>query len=280
MKSLGIPRRGVAALVFLAAAVSASTASGASTEPLVCYGNEPSWSLDLEEEGGARLAVLGEEPVEFRGNETRIEPLKERAWRGRTTSGAGGELVAFLREATCSDGMSDLKRPFTARVSLPDGRFLAGCCRVSTFRTVSPSAAGKDVAAASSSPSTAGSPSSLAKAPAGDWAASFSEYLPALRACTYEAMRTEAVVFAERRAKGIVHLVLRLPGKTYADCESPGEGSARISARPRNAPLAPPETAALITLFPGEPPRGKCDRSEPAFDEKGSPFVWITRKGC
>jgi hypothetical protein len=93
-------------------------------------------------------------------------------------------------------------------------------------------------------------------------------------------MRTEAVVFAERRAKGVVHLVLRLPGKTYADCESPGEGSARISARPRNAPLAPPETAALITLFPGEPPRGTCDRSEPAVDEKGSPFGWITRKGC
>jgi uncharacterized membrane protein len=270
-RSLGVSKRGGAALVLLAAAGSA-----ASTEPpLICYGNEPSWSLDFEEEGGARLALLGEEAVEYRGSVTRIEPLKERAWRGRTASGAGGELVALLRESACSDGMSDLKRPFTARVSLPDGRFLAGCCRVSTFRTVTPSATGKEVASPAST-----SPPSSAKALPGDWAASFSEYLPALRACTYEAMRTEAVVFAERRANGVVHLVLRLPGKTYADCESPGEGSARISARPRNAPLAPPETAALITLLPGEPPRGKCDRSEPAFDDKGNPFGWITRKGC
>jgi uncharacterized membrane protein len=268
----------VAALVLVTAA---ELAAGAEP-PLVCYGNEPSWSLDLAEDGLARLALLGEEPAEYRGSETRLEPLKERAWRGKAASGAGGELVAFLRESACSDGMSDLKRPLTARVSLPDGRLLAGCCRVSTFRTVTPSAPGKAVPPATAPPSAATTPMSTPSAPTppGDWAASFSEYLPALRACTYEAMRTEAVVFAERRAKGVVHLVLRLPGKTYVDCESPGEGTARISARPRNAPLAPPETAALITLFPGEPPRGTCDRSEPAVDEKGSPFGWITRKGC
>lgn len=257
-------RMGVAALVLMTAAGPA----GGAEPPLVCYGNEPSWSLELAEDGGARLALLGEETAEYRGGETRLDPLKERAWRGKTASGAAGELVVFLRESACSDGMSDVKRPLTARVSLPDGRLLAGCCRVSTFRTVTPSAAATPAS------------TSAATTPPGDWAASFSEYLPALRACTYEAMRTEAVVFAERSAKGVVHLVLRLPGKTYADCESPGEGTARISARPRNAPLAPPETTALITLFPGEPPRGTCDRSEPAVDEKGSPFGWITRKGC
>jgi heat shock protein HslJ len=38
--------------------------------------------------------------------------------------------VAFLREAECSDGMSDDTHPVVARVSLPGGRFLAGCCRI------------------------------------------------------------------------------------------------------------------------------------------------------
>ena len=35
-----------------------------------------------------------------------------------------------MQDKTCSDGMSDTEHPVTARVSLPDGRFLSGCCRV------------------------------------------------------------------------------------------------------------------------------------------------------
>ena len=97
--------------------------------------------------------------------------------------------------------------------------------------------------------------------------------------CIFEAMRAEAVVFAERRGD-VSHLVLRVQNKAYVDCESRGDGSARIRERPRSTPLSGVESTTLITLFPGEPPRGKCDRSEPAFDEKGNPFGWITRKGC
>ncbi|MCZ7566636.1 MAG: META domain-containing protein [Burkholderiales bacterium] len=59
-------------------------------------------------------------------------------WRG--TSDAGSVLVLFLRDAACSDNMSDVTHPVIARVSLPDGRFLVGCCRV-------PSAAGPAAAA-------------------------------------------------------------------------------------------------------------------------------------
>ena len=38
--------------------------------------------------------------------------------------------AALLREAGCSDGMSNTQHPMSARVSLPDGQLLAGCCRV------------------------------------------------------------------------------------------------------------------------------------------------------
>ena len=76
-------------------------------------------------------------PVEYQGKETRNEPLNERLWRG---TAAGGDLVVFLRDAACSDGMSDVTHPVIARVSLPAGGFLAGCCRVPAGQTESATA--------------------------------------------------------------------------------------------------------------------------------------------
>lgn len=74
------------------------------------------------------------------------QPLRScRARCGRLAAGRGGtatsltaarrdhsvpDLVVFLRDGACSDGMSETQHPVSARVSLPDLRFLAGCCRV------------------------------------------------------------------------------------------------------------------------------------------------------
>jgi heat shock protein HslJ len=103
----------------------------AAAEPrLVCFGNEPSWSLRFDAHGQATLAFPDGKPVEYRGRETRLDVLKERAWRGSPAGDAKAVLVAFLREGACSDGMSEAKHPLSARVSLPDGRLLAGCCRI------------------------------------------------------------------------------------------------------------------------------------------------------
>jgi heat shock protein HslJ len=38
--------------------------------------------------------------------------------------------VVFLRDGACSDQMSDTQHPVSASVSLPDLRFLVGCCRI------------------------------------------------------------------------------------------------------------------------------------------------------
>jgi len=117
------------AVLLLASAFHALPA-GAAEPRLVCFGNEPSWSLRFDGGGRATLAFPDGKPVEYRGRETRLDFLKERAWRG-TPAGAGkGVVVAFLRESACSDTMSDTVHPLSARVSLPDGRFLAGCCRI------------------------------------------------------------------------------------------------------------------------------------------------------
>ena len=93
----------------------------------MCFGNEPSWGLSLERPGEARLDRP--DAAQFRGSSTEVPFAAERIWRGRSEAGAG-ELVAFLRETPCSDGMSDVQHPVTVRVSLPDGSVLAGCCRV------------------------------------------------------------------------------------------------------------------------------------------------------
>jgi hypothetical protein len=187
--------------------------------------------------------------------------------------------VAFLSETACSDGMSDLKRPVTARVSLPDGRLLAGCCRVSTLSTVAGAPVGAVPAplamgGASAPPQKAGAVPAEA-----DWASNLPDYLSALRSCTNEALRAEAVHFAEKKPK-VVHLVLRMPGNQYVDCEAPASGPVRVKGRGKNAALHPAEEAVVLTLLPGVPPRGDCYRSEPAVDDRGNPFGWISRKGC
>lgn len=117
-------------------------AAAAADPPLMCFGNEPSWSLALETQATARLMLPDESPAEYRGAGTGSEALRERVWRGTLRGAAGGDLVAFLREAECSDGMSDLKHPVVVRVSLPDGRFLAGCCRITSLEAAAPPAAG------------------------------------------------------------------------------------------------------------------------------------------
>ena len=117
------------AVLILASAFHALPA-GAAEPRLVCFGAEPSWSLRFD--GGARatLAFPDGKPVEYQGRETRLDFLKERAWRGTPAGDGKAVVVAFLRESACSDTMSDTTHPMSARVSLPDGRLLAGCCRV------------------------------------------------------------------------------------------------------------------------------------------------------
>jgi heat shock protein HslJ len=97
-------------------------------QPLMCFGNEPGWKVDLTTPGVAKAAVMGEETKTYRGTATHNEVLKETLWRG--SPDAGRDLVVFLSDKACSDQMSDVVHPVTARASFPDGRFFAGCCRV------------------------------------------------------------------------------------------------------------------------------------------------------
>ncbi len=96
----------------------------------ICFGNEPSWSLQFRDASRATLAFPDARPVDHDGATRGLPPLREWMWRGRPAG--GGEAVAFVAETACSDGMSEVKHPATVRLSLPDGRFLSGCCRIAS----------------------------------------------------------------------------------------------------------------------------------------------------
>src|SRR5512137_1817644 len=150
-----------AGAVLLVASALHALPAGAVEPRLVCFGVEPSWSLRFDGGGRATLAFPDGKPVEYRGRETRLDFLKERAWRGTPARDAKAVLVAFLREASCSDTMSDTAHPLSARVSLPDGRLLAGCCRIpasplegTTWQLTSPGVAAGEATGAKPAPPT------------------------------------------------------------------------------------------------------------------------------
>jgi heat shock protein HslJ len=108
----------------------------AQEQPLICFGNEPFWRLDLSETGKASFSTPDSPAVDYFGAANTLVHRKESVWRGQATAPDGGELVAFLRQGACSDGMSDTVHPYSVNVSLPDGRHHSGCCRVSEASVV------------------------------------------------------------------------------------------------------------------------------------------------
>lgn len=115
-------------LAIAVALLTPAAATLSAEQPLICFGNEPFWSLDLTTPGQARFSLPDGPATIYRGGATRLEPRKESVWRGRIRG--GGELVAFLKDGACSDGMSETVHPVSINVSLPGGAHYAGCCRV------------------------------------------------------------------------------------------------------------------------------------------------------
>jgi len=258
----------VAAL--LAAAPLTAIAAEAPPPPLVCSGSGPSWRLNLDGRR-ARFLLPPAQSLSLVGRISSSDHTKNYGWRGRATGSKAGDVVAFVKEETCTD-ISAVEHPFGVSVSLPDGRFLSGCCR----RTA-PGTEPEPEAKAKATPSPAPTP-----APAlGDWISSLVTFFPSINACVQESRRTEAIVFAAVKPDKTVHLVLRLPGQRYADCDlPPGRGPAKVTLRPKGAAPFAEEQAALLTLLPHEAPSGGCFRSQLVLDEQGRRFGWISLKTC
>lgn len=185
--------------------------------------------------------------------------------------GGGRDLVAFVSEAVCTTAALE-EQPFSVRVSLPDGRFVSGCCqRVGE----APAARSRPEPLPLPSPAPTPAPSF------GDWISSLATFRPAIKECLGTGLDAEAVVFAAIKPDKTTHLVLRLPEDRYADCLlPPGRGPAKITLRPRDAPRSPEEQAAMLSLLATPPPMEPCYRPQAVLDEQGRRLGWIALKGC
>lgn len=98
--------------------------------PLICFGTEPFWKLDISTGPIAELGRMGYAPRRFTG----LWTIKSANLQGRYALMAdsnGTDLTAILERKLCSDGMSD--RVYGLDIDLvlrhPDGtQFFTGCC--------------------------------------------------------------------------------------------------------------------------------------------------------
>lgn len=112
------------------APASAPPAAAATTEPalLACRGTGPGWVMEM----GASFARLRIDPQgavqPLQGRVTQSSSARTLAWRGRTATD-GTDTVALVLDQSCTVEGEGARYAMTARVLLPDGSILSGCCQ-------------------------------------------------------------------------------------------------------------------------------------------------------
>jgi uncharacterized membrane protein len=109
----------------------ASNGAEETNYPLLCTGTEPFWDLQIQA-GWARYSLAGSHDRTFNASSW----LSARGLLGQfvvrltdeDNTGQNGYAV-MVRNASCSDNMSDRLYPFNGVLILPEGEVLAGCCR-------------------------------------------------------------------------------------------------------------------------------------------------------
>jgi uncharacterized membrane protein len=101
--------------------------------PLVCFGNEPFWTLDLGNNPFAELGWLDGVTLRFSG----LYTISSESRTGRymmLAENTGRSLHAFVERKSCNDGMSDRAYGLDMNLLIRDGdktMYFAGCCSIS-----------------------------------------------------------------------------------------------------------------------------------------------------
>lgn len=100
--------------------------------PLQCGGTEPFWNLQIKA-GQAKFSLLGAQGQDR--TFTASDWLMARGLRDKfairlneSSNAEQSGYAAVVRDAYCSDNMSDTLYPFNNVVILPDGTVYGGCC--------------------------------------------------------------------------------------------------------------------------------------------------------
>lgn len=240
-------------------------ASPAVAEPLVCTGNEPSWRLDIDGSRGQWWwADGGAEGAVAEGLAGRLDlhrpPLT--GWRGPVTVPTAGELVAVVSAEACQDSMADQRLPLTATLSMPDGRLLAGCCRIGG------GPAQVTVAA-------------LMDRPAEDWSRHFAELLPVIESCFPLVSGAARVTKAWPTNRGMAGTRIESGDGRRWDCVAPLAGGGIESLRPLepDEPGMPGEGLPVFVPGAGGQPQG-CPRFEQVVEPDGTVRGWLSVGRC
>ena len=117
-------------LVTISAAAQSSTAPpAAATKPpdLVCFGNEPDWSIQFTAQG-ARYIAMNEPDRVFIGSFHWVQNMNAWSWNP-TDMAQNVPLTAVIKKASCVDPVRKWTVPYSAQVNLPSGDMASGCCR-------------------------------------------------------------------------------------------------------------------------------------------------------
>lgn len=284
------PRRTMVAgmLLIIAIAWTSRPATGATARDpnalpgaFVCFGNDPSWKLEIRESAAmysSQTPGTSPEPVELRGTFRSLPYLTEPVivWRGRG-SDTPRDVVAMLIEARCLDTVSSREGqtefPYQARISLATGELLAGCCRPETAAPDAP----LDIA-------TAHLPvADLDSKPPDDWSRLLMDLLPAIKACLARTPGTHTrVTKAWPMNKAMTGVRTRNDDGGRWECIAQVEGETVHLFEPLAADAEPLAGDGRVIFTPAAqpPPTGKCYEHERVLYPGGQLLGWLSYDRC
>ena len=263
------------------AAPSASRKRGAkSIRQFSCRGNEPSWTFAIDGEH-ARYASLTDssqpDTVELAGklSVTGDGPTPIVDWRGK--SDWGGSFRAVVTEGLCRDSMSDSEGQtefeYLARVTLPGGKGVRGCCNAGL----------PPVKAATPTDTTQYPVADLRKRPETDWSRYLFDFLPAIQACIDKTPEPDPYATkAWPMNRGMVGVRTRNAQGGWFECiaEANGKSIERFVPLPSAAPPAPNEDRVVFSPPDHPPPAASCYKHERVMDGMGDFLGWLSTNGC
>ena len=274
--------------LFLLAAISIIGAIEAqSAEKLIsrfeCRGNEPFWQLNIKGDAAEYSRFTGAPEMK---KKTLIGKLKSLdylrptlfVWRGRAED-ISGDVVAFIENKQCLDTMSDRegrsKFDYIARISMPDGEVLLGCCSGESEAFQNGKKSCRDL---KSLPVT-----DLSALPADSWPRFLFNLMPAIRACLE---RTDGsskwVTKAWPMSKGMAGVRMGNPHGDKWECiaEQASGDIQRFKPLPPNTPRLPGEGMVIFTPENKVPPAGECYEHERVLDANGNLEGWLSFSNC
>jgi len=248
-----------------------------------CRGNEPFWQLKINGDVAEYSRFTGTpatKPHALSGTLKSLAYLRPPlfVWRGQSVD-ASGDVVAFIENRKCLDTMSDQegqsKFDYTARISMPDGEVLFGCCNARRDE-------GRNEKFGTQKRQSLPVADIDAMTPA-LWPRYLFDLLPAIRNCIDRTPGTSKwVTKAWPMNKGMAGVRTGNPhnGKWECIAEQESGDISIFKALPPNVVHLPGEGMIIFTPVDQQPPEGECFEHERVLDTEGELVGWLSYNTC